>query len=62
MARTTAFKILDGLRELGYSDTTILEHILGNYLDGSTAEQAMLDTQEELAPGTIDEDGYNHLA
>lgn len=62
MPRTKTLNILSGLRELGYTDTDILEHLLFNYLSGHTAEMGLLDAQEELAPGTIDEDGYNHLA
>lgn len=60
MPRTKTIAILNGLREAGYTDTQILEHLLFNYFSGTEAEHAMLDAQEEFAPDSIDEDGYNH--
>lgn len=61
MPRQKTVNILQGIRDAGYTDTQILEHILFNYLSGTQAEFSILDTQQEFIPDTIDEDGFNHL-
>ena len=61
MPRTKTVNILDGLRELGYTDTQILEHILFNIMSGTESEYALKGAQLEFAPETIDEDGFNWL-
>lgn len=44
--RKIAYKILDELREAGFSDQQILEDILGNQLSGSEAAEAITATAE----------------
>jgi len=44
--RKIAFKKLDELREAGFSDSQILEDILGNQLSGSEAAEAITATAE----------------
>jgi hypothetical protein len=44
--RKIAFKKLEELREAGFSDTLILEDILGNQLSGSEAAEVMTSIAE----------------
>jgi len=44
--RKIAFTILEELRAAGFSDTQILEDILGNQLSGSEAAEAITATAE----------------
>jgi hypothetical protein len=45
-SRQIAYQKLEELREAGFSDTQILEDILGNQLSGSEAEEAITATAE----------------
>ena len=44
--RQKAFSKLEELRSADFSDTQILDHILGNQLSGSEALEAITDTAE----------------
>jgi hypothetical protein len=46
--RQKTFSKLEELREAGFSDTQILEDILGNQLSGSEALVAITDTAESF--------------
>ena len=44
--RNEAFVILDELRAMGIPDETLLDYLVGNWMPGHDAYQAMVDFQE----------------
>jgi hypothetical protein len=48
--------MLQTLRELGISDESLLEYVLGNYMTGSDAEEAMKYAYKEFVGYDDDED------
>jgi len=55
--RYIAYRKLEELREAGFSDTQILEDILGNQLSGSQAQEIMLEIADEYTERFTDDDG-----
>jgi hypothetical protein len=54
--RQKAYGMLQTLRELGISDESLLEYVLGNYMTGSDAEEAMKYAYKEFVGYDDDED------
>jgi hypothetical protein len=54
--RSRAIIQLDRMRGLGYSDTDMMDILIGNYLSGEEAYNAMEYIQEELGLGVETEE------
>ena len=54
--RQIAYQKLEELRTAGFSDTEILENILGNQLSGSTALEVMTSISDEYLERFEDDD------
>ena len=59
--RKIAFKKLEELRIAGFSDTQILEDILGNQLSGSVAQEVMTSISDEYFERFEDDDDIIEL-
>jgi hypothetical protein len=58
--RDIAYQKLEELRIAGFSDTQILEDILGNQLSGSVAQEVMTSISDEYLE-RFEDDGYNEF-
>ena len=57
--RDIAHQKLEELRIAGFSDTQLLEDILGNQLSGSVALEVMTSISDEYIELYFDDDGYD---
>jgi hypothetical protein len=57
--RDIAHQKLEELRNAGFSDTELLEDILGNQLSGSVALEVMSSIFDEYIELCFDDDGYD---
>jgi hypothetical protein len=57
--RDIAHQKLEELRIAGFSDTELLENILGNQLSGSVALEVMTSISDEYIELYFDDDGYD---
>jgi hypothetical protein len=57
--RDIAYQKLEELRNAGFSDTDLLENILGNQLSGSAALEVMTSISDEYIELYFDDDGYD---
>jgi hypothetical protein len=57
--RDIAHQKLEELRYAGFSDTELLENILGNQLSGSAALEVMTSISDEYIELYFDDDGYD---
>jgi hypothetical protein len=54
--RDIAYQKLEELRNIGFSDTQLLEDILGNQLSGSVAQEVMTSISDEYFERFEDDD------
>ena len=60
MQRSDAFNILQRLRDAGIPDDRILDYLVGNWMTGSDAADAMTDAHAEFM-GDIDDDEEDYV-
>ena len=56
MGRNRAINLKDELLDMGISAEQVLDYILGDYMSGVNALQAMQEAMEEFFPSDQDED------
>ena len=59
--RDIAYQKLEELRNIGFSDTQLLEDILGNQLSGSVAQEVMTSISDEYFERFEDDDDIIEL-